>query len=52
MSKGYKLFIIKGLYIKSGKTMPFKEFIKSDLLKELVVERKKGIDRFKEANQE
>ena len=46
MSNGYKMFIIRGLYIKSRSTMPFKEFLKSDLLKELVTERKNGVDRF------
>lgn len=40
MSNGYKMFIIRGLWLKAGKPMPFDEFIKSDLLKELVLKRK------------
>lgn len=36
---GYKLFIIRGLYIKAGKPMSFKEFVKSDLLKKMLKER-------------
>lgn len=42
MSNGYKMFIIRGLWLKAGKPMPFDEFIKSDLLKELVLKRKKS----------
>lgn len=33
--KGYKMFVIRGLWLKAGKPMPFNEFLKSDLLKEL-----------------
>lgn len=43
MSNGYKIFIIRGLWLKAGKPMPFDEFIKSDLLKELVLSRKKSV---------
>lgn len=47
MGDGYKMFIIRGLYIKAKPDMTLNEFMKSDLLKTLVKERKQGIDRFK-----
>lgn len=43
MSNGYKMFVIRGLWLKAGKPMPFDEFIKSDLLKELVLKRKNKV---------
>lgn len=43
MSNGYKMFVIRGLWLKAGKPMPFDEFIKSDLLKELGLKRKKSV---------
>ena len=43
MSNGYKMFVIRGLWLKAGKPMPFDEFIKSDLLKELVLSRKESV---------
>lgn len=46
--KGYKMFVIRGLFIKAKPDMTFKDFLKSDLLKTLVKERKDGVDRFKQ----
>lgn len=45
MGNGYKLFIIRGLYIKAGRPMPFAEFVKSKMLKEMLAERKTATER-------
>jgi hypothetical protein len=37
------MFIVRGLWLKAGKPMPFDEFIKSDLLKELALKRKNTV---------
>lgn len=37
--QGYKLFIVRGLWLKAGKPMPFEDFCKSDMLKKLAKER-------------
>ena len=37
--QGYKLFIVRGLWLKAGRPMPFAEFLKSDLLKTMARDR-------------
>lgn len=42
--QGYKMFIVRGLWLKAGRPMPFDEFIKSDLLKQLARDRVTGVN--------
>ena len=42
--QGYKMFIVRGLWLKAGRPMPFAEFLKSDLLKQLALDRVKEVD--------
>ncbi len=50
MSNGYKMFVIRGLWLKAGKPMPFDEFLKSPLLKELATKRKSENIKVKEVD--
>lgn len=38
------MFIVRGLWLKAGRPMPFAEFLKSDLLEQLALDRVKEVD--------